>query len=134
MYYFRKEHLQFIGSFYRHSARLQNGALRQPASESVRIRIGTIVPDPSLRIIILFIFTYIIISDSAFPLVLPLLTGQQSTQCRSVIRTLHEKHMEFTRLNKYEEKEENIKIYVTCIGQDSNLAPPCKQTQTLSRC
>ena len=50
--------LQFIGSFYRHPARLQNGALRQPASESVQIRIGTTVPDPSLRIIILLIFTY----------------------------------------------------------------------------
>ena len=49
--------LQFIGSFYRHPARLQNDALRQPASESVRIRIGTTVPDPSLRIIILLIFT-----------------------------------------------------------------------------
>ena len=49
--------LQFIGSFYRHPARLQIGALRQPACESVRIRIDTTVPDPSLRIIILLIFT-----------------------------------------------------------------------------
>ena len=38
-------------------ARLQNGALRQPEFESVRIRIGTIVPDPSIRIIILLIIT-----------------------------------------------------------------------------
>ena len=75
LYYFRQRTLQFIGSFYRHLARLQNGALRQPASESVQIRIG---PDPSLRIIILLIITlYSYISDSAFPLVLPPLTGQQ---------------------------------------------------------
>ena len=55
-------------------------------------------------------------------------------ECRSVIRTLCEKRIEFTRLNKYEEKKENIKIYVTCVGQDLNLAPPCKQIKTLPIC
>ena len=37
-----------------------------------------------------------------------------------------------TRLNKYEEIEENIKIYITCIEQDSNLVPPCKQSPNLT--
>ena len=33
-------------------------------------------------------------------------------ECRSVIRTLHEKRMEY-RLNKYKEIEENTKICIT---------------------
>ena len=41
--------------------------------------------------------------------------------------------MEYPK-EKYEAKEENIKICVTCIGQDLNLVPPCKQTQTLPLC
>ena len=51
-------------------------------------------------------------------------------ECRSVFRTLREKRIKY-RLNKYEEKEENIKINITCIEQDSNLAPPCTQCEAL---
>ena len=50
-----------------------------------------------------------------------------------MIRTLREKRMEFP-LNKYKEIDKNTKIYVTCIEQDLNLAPPHKQTQKLPLC
>ena len=50
--------------------------------------------------------------------------GFEGGECRSVIHTLREKRMEY-QLNKYKEIEENNKIYVTCIEQDSNPIPSC---------
>ena len=62
-YYFRKKTLHQTGSFYRYPASLQNGAFLATGYESVRIRIGTTIPDPSFRIIILLIsliYTYLV--------------------------------------------------------------------------
>ena len=42
------------------------------------------------------------------------------------------KYVRNIRLSMHKEIKENIKIYVTCIGQDSNPIPPCKQTPNLT--
>ena len=45
---------------------LQNGVVSVTSYVSVRIRIGATIPDPSLRIIILYNYKYMYLSDSPF--------------------------------------------------------------------